>query len=151
MWVRSRRSCAGMWGWKVSPFGLDSFLHLLNSSLYLGKRCNSFNAFQNLSEIDSYCPVSEDLYTVVDSEQTLRSCHIWSSVSTSNCNLFSALLTICRSGVLTALFGCYMADTTWNRCRLGSRSVYTMQPCTSLQCHFIRSRIPRVHVCLAVG
>ena len=32
-------------------------------------------------EIDSYCPVSEDLYTVVDSEQTLRSCHIWSSVT----------------------------------------------------------------------
>ena len=30
------------------------------------------------------------------------------------------------------------------------RSVYTIQPCTSLQCHFIQSHIGRVYVCLAV-
>ena len=29
-------------------------------------------------------------------------------------------------------------------------SVYTIQPCTSLQCHFIQSNVHRVHVCLAV-
>ena len=32
-----------------------------------------------------------------------------------------------------------------------SHSVYTMQPCTSLQCHFIRCYIRGVHVCLAVS
>ena len=56
-----------------------------------------------------------------------------------------------RSGVLTAqLHNCYMAGTTWNCCRLGAKSMYTMQPCISLQCHFIRSHIRRVQVCLAV-
>ena len=39
------------------------------------------------------------------------------------------------SGVLVALFGCCMAGATWNCCRLGVSSVYTIQPCTSLQCH----------------
>ena len=32
----------------------------------------------------------------------------------------------------------------------GTCSVYPIQPCTSLQCHFIQSYIHRVHVCLAV-
>ena len=40
---------------------------------------------------------------------------------------------------LTALFGFCMAGVTWNCCRLGARTVYTIQPCTSLQCHFIQS------------
>ena len=35
-------------------------------------------------------------------------------------------------------------------CRLGASSVYTIQPCTRLQCHFIQSHIGRVYVCLAV-
>ena len=52
-----------------------------------------------------------------------------------------------RSGVLTALFGCYMACATWNCCHLGASFANTIQPCTSLQCHFIRSHIRRVHVC----
>ena len=29
--------------------------------------------------------------------------------------------------------------------------MYTIQPCTSLQCHFARSRICWVHVCLVVA
>ena len=33
-------------------------------------------------------------------------------------------------------------------CRFGASSVYIIQPCTWLQCHFIQSHI--VHVCLAV-
>ena len=45
--------------------------------------------------------------------------------------------------VVTALLSCYMAGATWNCCRLGSSSVYTIQPCTSLQGH---SHIPRVYV-----
>jgi len=48
------------------------------------------------------------------------------------------------------LFGCYMGGATWNCCRLGASSVYTIQSCTSLQCHVIQNHIGRVHVCLAV-
>ena len=32
----------------------------------------------------------------------------------------------------------------------GASSVYTIQPCTGLQCHFIQSHTGRVYVCLAV-
>ena len=35
-------------------------------------------------------------------------------------------------------------------CRFGTSSVYTIQPCTRLQCHFIQSHIGRLHVCLGV-
>ena len=47
-------------------------------------------------------------------------------------------------------FGCYMAGAMWNCCGLGASSVYTIQPCTSLQCRFIQSRTGRVHMYLAV-
>ena len=63
---------------------------------------------------------------------SLRSCRMrfWKC----GCNLFSGLFyfsyqilfSIHRSGVLTALFGCYMAGATWNCCRLGARSLYTI-------------------------
>ena len=43
-----------------------------------------------------------------------------------------------------------MAGATWNCCRLGARSVCTIQPCTCLQYHFIPSHTRRVHVWLAV-
>ena len=36
-------------------------------------------------------------------------------------------------------FGHYMAGAPWNCCCLGTCSVYTLQPCTSLQCYFIQS------------
>ena len=48
--------------------------------------------------------------------------------------------------VVTALFGCYMAGATWNCCRHGARSMHTIQPCTSLQSHFIWSHIRRMLV-----
>ena len=35
-------------------------------------------------------------------------------------------------------------------CRFGASSVYTIQPCTRSQCHFIQSHIGRVYVCLGV-
>ena len=35
-------------------------------------------------------------------------------------------------------------------CRFGASSVYTSQPCTRSQCHFIQSHIGRVYACLAV-
>ena len=43
-----------------------------------------------------------------------------------------------------------MADATWSCCRLGARSVFTIQPCASLQCYLIQSHSRRVDVCLAV-
>ena len=49
-----------------------------------------------------------------------------------------------------ALFGCYMAGATSNCCHLSTHFMDTIQPCTSLQCHFIQSHVHRVHVCLAV-
>ena len=54
------------------------------------------------------------------------------------------------SDTVIALFGCCMADAMWNCCHLSANSVYTIQPYTSLQCHFIQSHIGRVYVCLAV-
>ena len=45
---------------------------------------------------------------------------------------------------------CSMAGAKWNCCYLGPHSVYTIQPCTSLQCLFIQSQIGRVHVYQAV-
>ena len=38
--------------------------------------------------------------------------------------------------MVAELSSCYMADATGNCCRLGARSVYTIQPRTSLQCHY---------------
>ena len=52
--------------------------------------------------------------------------------------------------MVTVLFSCYMAGAMWNCYCLGACSVYTIQPCTSLQCHFISSHIYRVCVYLAV-
>ena len=46
--------------------------------------------------------------------------------------LYNVFLNNHQSGVLTALFGCYVASAMWNHCHLGAPSVYTIQPCTSL-------------------
>ena len=42
----------------------------------------------------------------------------------SDCRLSWGFLNIHRSGVLTVLFGCYMAGATWNCCRLGAFCVH---------------------------
>ena len=52
---------------------------------------------------------------------------------------YSPFFNIHLSGVLKALFGCSMADATWNCCCLVASSVYTIQPCTSWQCYFQQS------------
>ena len=44
----------------------------------------------------------------------------------------------------------FMAAATWKCCCHSTGSGYTIQLCTSLQCHFIQSHICRVHVLLAV-
>ena len=46
--------------------------------------------------------------------------------------------------------GAYMAGVMWKCCRLSACSVYTIQPCTCLRRHFIRSHVCKVDVCLAV-
>ena len=51
---------------------------------------------------------------------------------------------------VTALFGCYTAGAMRNCRHFGARSVYTIQPCTSLQCHFIRRHIRKLHVTLVL-
>ena len=88
------------------------------------------------------------------------SCHFSSKWTTILLQRVLLLLLFCvfcfvfyihRSGVLTALFGCYMAGATWNCSRFGAHSLYAIQPCTSLQCHFIRSHIRRVHECLSAN
>ena len=56
-----------------------------------------------------------------------------------------------RRDDLIALFGCCMAGATWNCCCFCASPVYTIQPYTSLQCHFIQSHIGRVYVWLAVS
>ena len=51
--------------------------------------------------------------------------------------------------VVTVLFSYHKAGTTWNCC-LTTCSVYTIQPCTRAQSHFIQSHIWSGHLCLAV-
>ena len=74
--------------------------------------------------------------------------HVACDIEWVNVTFYFMFLNMCQS-VLTVLFGCNMAGAMWNWCHLGACFVYTMQPCTSLQCQFIRSLLPRVHVCLA--
>ena len=52
--------------------------------------------------------------------------------------------------VLTVLIGCCMAGAMWNCCHLRACSVYTIEQCGSLHCHFNQSNICRVHVCVTV-
>ena len=62
---------------------------------------------------------------------------MWFQVSDSS--LFIVHLDIHQSGVLAALFGCYMAGAAWNCCHLGTHAVYTIQPCISLQCYLFKA------------
>ena len=61
-------------------------------------------------------------------------------------SFYSSFFNIQRSGVLAAQLACYMTGATWNCCRLGARYVYTIQPCTSFQCHYIK-KIHRYDAC----
>ena len=77
------------------------------------------------------------------------SCFTWFWISDCihSFNIHQSGVLTAQSGVLTALSG-----AMWNCCCFGAHSVYTIQPCTSLQCHFIRNHIcPSVHMCLAVN
>ena len=60
---------------------------------------------------------------------SLRSSRLW--LLMSDRSFKQHVLNIHRSRVITALFDRYMAGALWNCCRLRTRSVYTIQPCTS--------------------
>ena len=82
---------------------------------------------------------------------SMGSCHVWLSVSDC-CFLwwiFEWPSKWCTHSAVW-LFGCYMAGAMWNCCHLSKHSLYTIQFCTSLQCHFIQSHICKVHGCLVV-
>ena len=51
--------------------------------------------------------------------------------------LYTACFECHQSGYSTVELLCYMAGATLNCCHLSASSVYSIQPCTSLQCHFI--------------
>ena len=74
----------------------------------------------------------------------------WMTVALhGGCCCFLPKLSVHRSGILIALFGCYIAGATRRDCHLGSRSVYTMHPYSPVYSS-IPSLIRRLHVCLAV-
>ena len=54
-----------------------------------------------------------------------------------------------QSGVLSVLFGCYMAGTTWNCCCLRASSLCTIQPYAMTR-HFMQNHVCRVRAWLAV-
>ena len=59
-------------------------------------------------------------------------------------NLFLKHMNTCPVALLEINPKCFRMATI-------TRSVYTIQPCTSLQHHLIQSHIDKVHVCLAVS
>ena len=63
----------------------------------------------------------------------------------SDCSFLWRALNSHSSGVLTALFGCYMPGATRNGCRLGA----FIEPCTVSR-QFKQCHIRRAHTCLAV-
>ena len=86
--------------------------------------------------------------TVCSRARSQHSCCTW--FWTIDCILLQCVLNIHQSGVLSVLFDCYVAGAMWNCCHLSAHSVYTTQPCTSLQCHFMQSHMCRMHLCSAV-
>ena len=61
---------------------------------------------------------------------------------------YSLFCNIHQSGVLTVLIHHYIIEPH-ETAAISACFVYTLQPCVML-CHFMQSRIQRVHVCLAV-
>ena len=74
-------------------------------------------------------------------------CTHWHVILNEWC--IACIINIHGSGVLTALFSCCIADAMWNAA-ISVQTVYIIQPCTRLQCHFIQNHMGRVYVCLAV-
>ena len=95
--------------------------------------------------------IIHSFYIVLFSALEQTHCAHWHVILNEWLYLFIArIINIHGSGVLLTLFGCCMADATRNCCRLGASFVYTIQPCPSLQCHFIQSHVGMVYACFAV-
>ena len=76
----------------------------------------------------------------------LCSSHMWlSEWRLDLCSTFQM-----STEVVTVLFSCWHAWCHVKLLCLSACSVYTIQPCTSLWCHFVQSHIGRVHAYLAV-
>ena len=89
------------------------------------KQCSSLYFAQNAGNISENDCAAVDHFSIVP---------FW-ALFTLDCERVTAayrLFNIRQSGVLAALFGCYMADVTWCCCHLGKHSLYTIQPGTSL-------------------
>ena len=88
------------------------------------------------------------LFSVLDqTHRALVARHFeWVTVAfTARFGIFTQVVYLHRYLVVTRLAG-----ATWNCCRLKARSVYTIQPCTKLLCHFVWSHIRKVHMRLGV-
>ena len=96
---------------RVDPLSRTHVSRLSHTALRIIIDCFNFALFSALGQ--THCA-----HVACDSE--------WVTAS------FYSAFNIQRNGVLTALFGCYMAAATWNCCCLGARCVYTIQPCSSL-------------------
>ena len=75
---------------------------------------------------------------------------LWMVILNEQLALHSIFLNIHKSDVVTVLFGCYMASAMWNCCCLSACSLYTIQPCNILQCHFMQNHKHWVHAHFAV-
>ena len=96
------------------------------------------------------CELSHNDLVVCDSKRLyLYTAFFFLSLSLLSFFLSFFVTIIHRKGVITALFGCYMTDASWNCCRLGARFVCTIKPCSSVQRHFIWSDMRSVHARLA--
>ena len=85
--------------------------------------------------------IIHSFYIVLFSALELTHCAHWHVILNEWLYPFIVhIINIHRSSVLVALCGCWMAGATWNAA-ISASSVYTIQPCTRLQCHFIQSHI----------
>ena len=72
---------------------------------------------------------------------------VFSYATLNECRFMQCVLNIHGSGYSTV----WLIHGYCRCCCLGASYVYTIQPCTSLQRHFIQSHIHRVRACLAVA
>ena len=120
--------------------GIKSFQHwrLLSALAWL----NEWKAHQHYC---NHCNTTNICFRA-DPQKTLIICNSdseWVTVA-----LHSTFLNLRQSGYTTALSICYIAGAVWNCCHPSACFVYTIQPCTRLQCHFIWSLIRTKGACV---
>ena len=80
-------------------------------------------------------------YSTLSRIDSLRTCRMWYRSSFFGVSEAPRIFYIHESGVLIALFGCCMAGATWNCCRLGASSEYTIQPYTRVSLKLLNGLI----------